>query len=405
MRTYCIFFFLIVVKYSALAQEYSSYEESFQSNLYSETLKDSVILEITLPKGIKNNTDAKYPIIYLLDRQNQNNYKYNLNTIDYLTSLQWMPEAIVVGITFPWKKRNSWTNPNISGGKADDFIIFLEKELNNELKKNYLISNFNLLIGHSRTAIFSSYALSKSPDFFNGAIANSVSNFDFGDKHQQAQFEFFLNKIPSNAHKYYYYFSVGEQSYGDLHETAVDTLNSYLISKDLPKNLEWRYYKHKVAHNLTPGLTVSRALSEIFKDYGRKIDTCFNLAKASKNKVPWDGFQELYSSISSELGFEILPSELFFNSIASEYYNDYDNIYGKKKLDFTLEVLVKAIERYPKDFGYFSWIGEIYMTRKDYEKGLQFLNRSIELINNDKSISKSDRISYIEEIEALKKIK
>ena len=42
-----------------------------------------------------------------------------------------MPEAIVVGITFPWEKRNTWTNPNISGGKADDFIIFLEKELNN----------------------------------------------------------------------------------------------------------------------------------------------------------------------------------------------------------------------------------------------------------------------------------
>ena len=273
------------------------------------------------------------------------------------------------------------------------------------MKKNYSISNFNLLIGHSRTAIFSSYALSKSPDFFNGAIANSVSNFDFGDKQQQAQFEFFLNKIPSIPHKYYYYFSVGEQSYGDLHETAVDTLNSYLISKDLPKNLEWGYYKHKVAHNLTPGLTASRALSEIFKDYGRRIDICFNLAKASKNKVPWDGFQELYSSLSSELGFKILPSELFFNSIASEYYNDYDNIYGTKKLDFTLEVLVKAIEKYPKDFSYLSWIGEIYMTRKDYENGLQFLNRSIELINNDKSISKSDRISYIEEIEALKKIK
>ncbi|NRB84669.1 MAG: hypothetical protein HRU49_13020 [Winogradskyella sp.] len=405
MRTYYIFFFLIIVKYSAIAQEYSSYEQPFQSNLYSETLKDSVNLEIILPRGIKNNTDIEYPIIYLLDKQNQNNYKYNLNTIDYLTSLQWMPEAIIVGITFPWNKRNTWTNPNILGGKADDFIIFLEKELNNELKSNYPISNFNLLIGHSRTAIFSSYALSKSPVFFNGVIASSVSNFDFGDKQQQTQFEFFLNKIPSIPQKYYYYFSVGEQLYGDLHETAVDALNSYLISKDLPKNLEWKYYKYKVAHNLTPGLTISRALSEIFKDYGKRINICFNLAKASKNKVPWDDFQELYSSLSSKLGFEILPSKLFFNSIASEYYNDYDNIYGTKKLDFTLEVLVKAIEKYPKDFSYFSWIGETYMTRKDYEKGLQFLNRSIELINNDKTISISDRISYIEEIEALKKIK
>ena len=154
MRTYCIFFFLIIVEYSAFAQEYSSYEQAFQSNLYSETLKDSVSLEIILPKGIKNNTDAEYPIIYLLDKQNQNNYKYNLITIDYLTSLQWMPKAIVIGITFPWKKRNKWTNPNISGGKADDFIIFLEKELNNELKKNYTISNFNLSRSPEASAYF-----------------------------------------------------------------------------------------------------------------------------------------------------------------------------------------------------------------------------------------------------------
>ena len=132
---------------------------------------------------------------------------------------RWMPAAIVVGITFPWKNRNSWTNPNMSGGQADDLILFLEKELNSELKKKYPISNFNLLIGHSRTAIFSSYALSKSPDFFNGAIANSVSNFDFGDKQQQAQFEVFLNKIPSSSHKYYYYFSVGEQSVSYTHLT------------------------------------------------------------------------------------------------------------------------------------------------------------------------------------------
>ena len=405
MRTYYIFFLLLIVICSAKAQEFSSYDKPIETSLYSEALNDSVGLEITLPKELKNQTNSEYPIIYLLDKQLYNNYMYNLYTIDYLSTLNWMPKAIIVGITFPWKNRNSWTNPNASGGKADDLILFIEKELNNELKEKYSVSNFNLLVGHSRTAIFSSYALSKSPEFFNGTIASSVSNFDFGNIQQQKQFEVFLNKIASTSHKYYYYFSVGEKTYGDLHESAVDTLNSYLNSKKLPENLEWKFYKHQVAHELTPGVTVGNSLSEIFKDYGRRIDLCFDLAKGSINKVPWNDFLGLYSSISSELGFKIEPSELFFNSIASEYYNDYDSIYGDKHLDFTLEILLKAIEKYPKDYDYYGWIGEIYITLKEFEKGEHYLNKAIELINKDKSVSEFDRINYLKEIEALKKTK
>jgi enterochelin esterase-like enzyme len=403
MKAKYLYIILLIVPYATKAQEFSSYEKAVTVALYSQALQDSVKLEINLPKEFRGQKNKDYPIIYLLDKQLYNNYKYNLYTIDYLSTLQWMPKAIIVGINFTWKNRNSWTNPNATEGQADDFIIFLKDELNNELQKKYPISNFNLLIGHSRTAIFASYALSQSPDFFNGAIANSVSNFDFGDKHQQAQFEAFLKIIPSYPHKFYYYFSVGEQAYGDLHESAVDSLNTYLSTKKLPKNFEWKYYKHRVAHDITPGVSVSSALSEIFREYGKRMDACFELAKQSKNEVPWDDFLALYSSISSELGFKIEPEELFFNSIASEYYNDYDNIYGDKHLNFSLEILLKAIEKYPEDYDYYAWIGEIYLTLNEFQKGEDYLNKGVELINKNQSVSQLDRARFLQEIEALKK--
>jgi enterochelin esterase-like enzyme len=387
MRTYCIIILLLIIRPTAKAQVFSSYQKPIEISLYSEALNDSVYLEIILPQELKNQTSAKYPIIYLLDKQLENNYRYNLNTIDYLSTLQWMPKAIIVGIAFSQKNRASWTFPNESGGQADDLILFIEKDLNNELKKKYPISTFNLLIGHSRTAIFSSYALSKSPDFFNGIIANSVSNFDFGEDYQEKQFDIFLNTMESRPHKYYYYFSVGEKAYGDLHESAADTLNSYLLSKKLPENLAWKYYKHQIAHDLTPGLTVGKALSEVFKDYGRRIDLCFALAKKSSNKVPWDDFLGLYSAISSELGFTVQASDLFFNSIASEYYNDYDGIYGKQRLNFTLEILGKAIEEYPRDFSYYAWMAEIYLSQSELEKGEYYLQKAITLIAQDESLT------------------
>lgn len=402
MRIYSLFILLLISTSFVKAQEFTSYEKPVEIGLYSEALNESVSLEITLPFELRSETNKEYPVIYLLDKQLKNNYNYNLYTINYLTSLQWMPSAIVVGITFPQKNRTAWSVPNESGGKADDLILFIEKELNNELKNKFPISNFNFLIGHSRTAILSSYALSKRPGFFNGIIANSVSNFDFGDNLQQQQFEEFLNSIESKPHKYYYYFSVGENEYGDLHESAVDSLNSYLNSKKMPSNFQWKYYKHQVAHDLTPGVTVSNAFSEIFKEYGRRIDLCFDLAKKSKNEVPWEKFIDLYSTISTDLGFKIEPSELFFNSIASEYYNDYDNIYGSKKMVFAAEIILKAIEKYPDSFDYYAWIGEIYITLGETKKGEQYLNKAVELLMTNKSISELERRNYLKEIEEIK---
>lgn len=402
MKTHYILSLFLFLHSFAQAQELNSYEAPLKTTLYSEALKDSVELEITLPKELKQQTNTEYPVIYLLDRQLSANYAYNLQTIDYLSTLQWMPKAVVVGITFSRKNRTSWTVPNVSGGKADDLIHFLEKELNQELKTRYPISDHHLLIGHSRTAIFSSYALSKRPKFFNGAIASSVANFDFGDDKQQEQFEVFLKQIVSSNHKYYFFFSVGEEAYGDLHESSVDELNTYLTAKQLPENLIWKYYKHQVAHDVTPGVTVSNALSQIYKEYGRRIDVCFDLAKESKDKVPWNDFLSLYSSISSDLGFAIQPAELFYNSISSMYYNDYDGIYGNQKLRFTLEILLKAIERYPNDFSYHGWIAEMYFSLNDLEKGEHYLNIAIELVNADKYIPKFNRDQYLSELEALR---
>lgn len=401
MKKYLLFSVIVLNSFCSLTQDLSSYEKPIQLSLYSISLRDSVQLEIILPKRYTNQPITEYPVIYLLDNQLESNYKYNLHTIDYLTTLNWIPNAIVIGIGFPWKVRNQWTNPNKTGGKADDLIEFLSKELNDELKNKYPTSNFNLLIGHSRTAIFSSYALSKKSEFFNGAIASSVSNFDFGDTYQQEQFEHFLNSIDTSAHKYFYYFSAGEKAYGDLHEEAVDTLNYYLSKNDLPLNFEWNYFKHHIAHELTPGVTVSSALSQIFKEYGRRIDVCFDIANKTKDEVPWNEFYAFYTSISNDLGFKIEPSELFYNSIASHYYNDYDGLFNEKKLIFTLDVLLKAIEKYPNRFDYYSWIGEIYYSINKHNKGKLYLNKALELLNNDKSISDEDRLYYRNQFEVL----
>ncbi len=385
------------------AQAFHSYEKPFKKVLFSSDLQDSVHLEITLPKELGNQPEVEYPVIYLLDKQLRNNYTYNLQTIDYLSTLQRMPESIVVGISFDRKNRNPWTIPNASGGKADELISFLAGELNDALKADYPIAQFNLLIGHSRTAIFSSYALSKRFDFFNAIVANSVSNFDFGSKLQKSQFELFLSTIDTSSHNYYYHFSVGESEYGDAHEIYVDSLNEYFTKSNLPEKFVSQYHKFSASHDVTPGLATAMSLNAIFKSYGVRVRRCFQIAKQFHEEVPWDAYMEVYETLSKELGYSVRPSQLFFNSIASEYYFDTNKIY-ENNLQFALEVLLKAIETYPKDYGYLSWIAEIYIAQKDYDQAGKYLNQSVDLINKDKSISESDRIALVEEVEELRKL-
>jgi len=114
-----------------------------------------------------------------------------------------MPECIVVGITFNQRNRNLWTSPNKNGGKTDDLIDFITNELDSLLKSRYRLANFNLLIGHSRTAILSAYALSKRYDYFNGSIACSAAYFEFGDEYQKKIRDQFTDSISFASHKYF----------------------------------------------------------------------------------------------------------------------------------------------------------------------------------------------------------
>jgi len=382
------------------SQELSSYEKPVEKAIFSPILDDTVKLEIIIPVNLILSNYTDYPVIYLFDRQNGINYDYSLHSIDYLTSISAIPRSIIVGISLNNSVRGKWTNPNISGGKADDFITFLIDEFYPVLKEDYPVSSFNLMIGHSRTAIFSSYALSRNFDFFNGAIASSTADFDFGDKYQKLQFEEFLDTIATAPNDYYLYFSTGEKRYGDTHEPRVDIFNAYLLDQDLPANFHWKYYKENVGHFVIPGLTVNRALSEIFTNYRDVLWNCFKIVNDSTyaDNVPWEKYLEQYRLVSENMGYPLRPDMLFFNSIASSYQNDYNNHFGDNKFKYALIVLLEAIKTYPNNYDLSSWIGEIYMTQGDSKNGMMYLDKTIELINNDESLSKQEKENVVKEV-------
>lgn len=357
MKYFLLSVFFLLVFFDAKSQLYESLDEPVRKTCFSKFLNDSVSVEILLPIEYSCSQMVSYPVFYLLDKQNTVNYHYNLHTIDYLTTFGTIPNAIVIGISFDPQKRTKWTVPDTLNGKADKLIDFITRELYLELKKEYRVSGFNLLIGHSRTAIFSLYAISRRPDFFNGVIASSASNFDFNDKYQKQQFRSYLDTLSKIQKNHFIYFSSGLESHGDMHESACDSLADYLKTKPVPKNLQWKYFKLNASHTTTPSQTVILSLVDIFSDYERCIHNCFEIinSKTNSEKVPWEKFFGEYNKLSEKYSYELLPGLSFFFSIASAYENDYNHLFNEKSLQFSEEVIDKGLEIYPNNKDLIEW--------------------------------------------------
>ena len=51
----------------------------------------------------------------------------------------------------------------------------------------------------------------------------------------------------------------------------------------------------------------------------------------------------------------------------------------ENNLHFSIEILKDAIKSYPNDYEYFIWIGEMYITLKEFDKGKSYLKTAEEL--------------------------
>jgi hypothetical protein len=367
------FLLSILIATSALslrAQDLQFYTKSEEVLLFSEGLNDSVGLTVHIPKDYKFAPNRKFPLMLIMDSQNEINHRYNLHTIDYLTGLGGIPSLVLASIRLKDEKRGLWTIPSEEGGKGDDFLKFITEDLNLYLTKNYRLNASNFMIGHSRTAIFAMYALAKKPDYFVGCVASSAAYFDGGSKVQKNVFDNFIKENKKSKTKKYFYFSAGTEFYGDGHEPFCDELNAYLSKVMDGTNIEWAYIKEDADHFTIPGLTVNRALNNIFRDYRKTLQSCFVEIKKPENAnaVAWKKFEEIYKNASTDAGYEILPDLTFYFSLASAYANDYDGLFKNNATNFSLEMLLEGERNYPQVCEFIDWIKEIYLEKNDSKR-------------------------------------
>ncbi|MFT3823405.1 MAG: alpha/beta hydrolase-fold protein [Chitinophagaceae bacterium] len=378
---------LFLVNVSFAQEESSLFLPPVTLKVPSSVLKDTETVELILPKDYNVAKDNHYPVIYLFDKQNKINYRNNIQAIDYMTMMNQMPPCIIVGISYTNRNRTPRTMPAYSKGSGDNMLFFLLDELYPLLVSDYRAANFKLFIGHSRTAIFSQYALSKRPKDINAVIASSTSYFDFGTEADRKLFDSSLNIIATLKRKAFFFFSVGDTTMdgtGDgAHAASVRKLDEYIRAKQLPDNLIWKSYFHQGAnHNLTPGLTVAPALNLIFDRYDKIYHNLWSQPYAGDAGLAIAGIEKEFENASAYYGYAMQPNAANYVSMGYSYKSKQE--LGDKRFAIAQAIWQQGIKHYTHYEGFYSAIADLYIAEKKYTLARNYLEQA--LSNVDKSL-------------------
>lgn len=153
--------------------------------IQSTALAEKRVLNIYLPEGYTQNDSTTYPVIYLLDGSANEDFIHIAGLVQFC-NFEWvnqLPKSIVVGIasvdrqrdfTFPTTLEEQKTRFPTSG-HSENFISFIEKELQPYIQSKYRTNSDKTIIGQSLGGLLATEILFKKPALFNKYIIISPS--------------------------------------------------------------------------------------------------------------------------------------------------------------------------------------------------------------------------------------
>jgi predicted alpha/beta superfamily hydrolase len=150
--------------------------------IQSVQLSESRTLNIYLPDGY-NDSAASYPVIYLLDGSANEDFVHVTGVVQFLVMIGKMPPSIIIGIANVDRRRD-FTFPTTipedlkdfpTTGHSDKFMLFIEKELQPYVQKNYRTTAQKTIIGQSLGGLLAVEILLKKPELFTDYIIVSPS--------------------------------------------------------------------------------------------------------------------------------------------------------------------------------------------------------------------------------------
>lgn len=295
---------------------YSQSEKEFiigkTIELESKILNKIEIVQLYLPESYRDNTEKKYPVIYLFD----GNQFFHAVTgiIKSLSKANKIPETIVVGI-------NPERDYCYTKEKIELYLNFIDKELQPFIENNYSSTSYKIAIANSLNGQIGLYEMLLNKNLFQTYILSSPF-FTLADYLYDT--EYFLNQ-QSSLNKNLFI------SAGFEHEQKVDKIFKLtrLLNRAPVDNFYWEYQSFDDKNmDIILTNTILECLPKVFDDIQLpQITTSNDFNEKFQNreklftKYGCD-FLNISSSPKSA-SREILNSILHNNEVSESFISDF----------------------------------------------------------------------------------
>lgn len=370
-----ILFILVLFWVTALnAQQFLNLEP-----ISSQFLNEERPYLVHLPFSYSDTTivQKKYPVVILLD--GQYHFWYSINTIEYLSGRNIIPECIVVSVPNTDRTRDlTPTHSTIhydgtenedflkTSGGGENFLKFINEELIPTIDKNYNTMALKIFVGHSfgGLATVQSFLSNSSP--FSAYISMDPSMWwDDGICLKQLK----SVKTLSNTKAWYMSAANNNDFKKDTSNTRIlqEKFNDILLDQHSTIQTKFQIYEDEDHQSVT--------LKSLY-DGMRFIFKSYRITNEMKEDVI--AFEDHFAQLSKEWEEEFKPSEGLINS------NGYSFI-RQDKLNIALDFFKLNIKLYPQSYNAYDSIAECYL--KMGNKKLAKINyaKSLELNPNNQN--------------------
>lgn len=366
-------------------------------SLYSESLKEFRRFYVQLPPSYEPNSNKKYPVCYILDGEVLLPTVYN---VQQFYSGGYMPEMVLIGIVNDHHRTKDLTTSKIktndgisldeNTGGAPDFIQFIEKELIPFIEKEYPVTAFRTLIGHSYGGLFTLYTLINHPELFSNYLAIDPSlDWDNQDLLAQAKEQFarqdYSNKsifisLSGQLHMQDYSITIDNvlQDSSDFTLFARSNLQfSNFIKQNKGTELayDWKFYPRDL-HGTVPFPSIMDGLIFNFAWYQMEKTDRINSFDTPKEEL-MDLVRYRAKKLEDHFGYAEPPYPLDLLNILGYMNMDMEQ-YDKAKMYFDF-----AIEYYPNDHNVYDSMADYFDRTKDYANALKYVSKAYEMSGNN----------------------
>lgn len=337
MKLYRYTTLLLLCSYPCFAQLSAEGDHVVGQNftLLSEALKDTLRFQVKLPKNYRNSTKA-YPLLLLLD--GQDHFNYGAGAMQLLTSYDYTPEFLLVGISLDPERRSQWVF-----GNPDAFLQSLESELFPLIDSQWRTSGERMVHGWEATGGLVIRLLTQKPDLFDGYFAASPTPI-YGAYFPSYKKQFLALEHTLESEKVKGKFLYVTESADDFPvQYGMENLVALLQSKGA-ESLRWTYKKLKGEKHPTTGFpTLFQGLQAYYHNYPDFDVTDFDDFYA---KGGFDAVDTYYNERSRRYGFDTAQTEaskknmrrsIVISAISQNNFKVFDDLMRRLKSQGFLE--------------------------------------------------------------------